>query len=155
MEKSPLARLHPELRNAIYDEVLVQEHPISVSSRTWLYDGERRPALAALLQTCRRIRDEAKGIFYSVNSFLITTISRRDTYDVLQIWLRALQYDTRKLLTRIFVNETVANAVVEDEELPWNEERLRDCREFMEDDKLLIGEARLFVRGEDGAWITG
>lgn len=60
-----LTRLPPELRNLIYEMVLLRSTPIRI--RTWRRDFVGRQA--PLLKTCRQIRNEALPIFYQSNTF--------------------------------------------------------------------------------------
>ena len=56
-----------ELRNRIYNEVLVSDNAIVISKRA------RTPYYQpALLRTCRQIRSEAISLFYSLNQFPAT-----------------------------------------------------------------------------------
>lgn len=61
-----LSKLPAELRNRVYELVLVHPNEIAVNSRKRLRDHK------ALLQTCKQIREEASKIFYALNSFRIT-----------------------------------------------------------------------------------
>lgn len=62
--------LPPELRNRIYadhftlvDEWFYSPYKVPVRYKSW----RDEPSVLALLQTCRQIRDEAEGIFFSAN----------------------------------------------------------------------------------------
>lgn len=67
-QSSPLLELPAELRNKIYFDVLVSEKPLGIAKQTHIYDVRHKAP--ALLQTCRQIREEARTIFYSNNTFL-------------------------------------------------------------------------------------
>jgi hypothetical protein len=62
---SPFGRLSPELRNQIYELVLLEAAPIDIIA-------EQRPAL---LHTCPQLRQEALGLYYHQNAFTFTTTS--------------------------------------------------------------------------------
>lgn len=81
-----LLRLPPELRNIVYEMVLVQQRPIEIKIKVDRVDDKRRrnlypdtlPAeqisyflvMPSLLWTCRIIRSEALRMFFSRNTFL-------------------------------------------------------------------------------------
>lgn len=62
---SPLLSLAAELRNTIYRLVLIPPHPIDVSNL-------RHPSEPGLLATCKQVRREATGMYYSENEFSIS-----------------------------------------------------------------------------------
>ncbi|KXL50065.1 hypothetical protein M433DRAFT_2347 [Acidomyces richmondensis BFW] len=93
---SPLLRLPPELRNQIYDEVLVQQANESFTI------GPKRLA-HPFLAVCRQIRSEGSGIFYANNKFRFndpevcieflrhcTSLRQREL-------IRELRYDTSQI----------------------------------------------------------
>jgi len=61
---SPLLSLPPELRTMIYELVLIEPSGVSVSPKV-------NPAQPALLAVCNSIRNEAVGIYFSLNNFEI------------------------------------------------------------------------------------
>lgn len=69
LETTPpgLLTIPPELRNRIYEEVLVEEKKIDLSHKDTKPPG--------LLSTCRQIRDEARKIWYFQNKFHLTVIA--------------------------------------------------------------------------------
>ena len=70
-QPSPFLDLPPELRNAIYREVLISDESIEAN----LTFRGANPGLGmrlGLLQICRQIRDEAHDIFWSENKFRFT-----------------------------------------------------------------------------------
>lgn len=74
MDHSPLARLPAELRNIIYELVLVQDEPIEIGWKRYGKSTVRHMRAtnyckAGLLQTCREIYEDCKGFVYSCNSF--------------------------------------------------------------------------------------
>ncbi|KAK5684304.1 hypothetical protein LTS10_004171 [Elasticomyces elasticus] len=59
-----LLDLPPELRNAIYEYVLVIEQPITITKTSkWTQPG--------LLRVCKQIRHEAASLYYNTNKFRI------------------------------------------------------------------------------------
>ncbi|KAI6857261.1 hypothetical protein KC343_g12703 [Hortaea werneckii] len=118
---SPLLKLSPELRNWIYDEVLISERIVRLTDDM----GKRTWSVPPLLQTCRWIRDEAMEMYYAQNSFLVGAVdvrdeefpSDRETYDftlalqeevcrvMLARWLKALPDDARSSLKQIFISD--------------------------------------------------
>ena len=69
---SPFFRLPLELRLRIYEDVLWVEETVSLKSSHQTYPQEPPSTILSLLGTCRRVSDEAAGIFYSVNELEIT-----------------------------------------------------------------------------------
>ncbi|KAK1063095.1 hypothetical protein LTR12_017342 [Friedmanniomyces endolithicus] len=65
LQTSRLLTLPAEIRNSIYDLILVREGRKRVLAPALPYDP-------ALLRTCRQIRQEAQGIFLHQNTFYIT-----------------------------------------------------------------------------------
>lgn len=89
MEHSPLATLPPELRNRIYELVIINAKPIRVSSthhhgrtKTWKPPG--------LLRTCRQIAAEATAAYYSRNTFTSQDTSDLGCEDSLFLWFLSL-----------------------------------------------------------------
>jgi hypothetical protein len=71
MDRSPRAKLPPELRCLIYDLVLISPYAIPILAcqhDAKVPSDDVRTALA-LLSTCKSIRREALGTFYSGNTF--------------------------------------------------------------------------------------
>ena len=86
-----LLRLPSELRNRIYELILIQEDQIRMpAGRT---EGDKR----ALLCTCHQIHDEAVGIYYGNNAFIADCGSWFLNAD-LTCWLRGLGWKKRLLL---------------------------------------------------------
>lgn len=95
MDNSPLARLPAELRNYIYELVLIETQPIEVNwgySNLWI--------APPLLQTCRQARSEAAPIYYSGSTF---TIMHVNTQTKLEAWLRTIGPDARRFLRQVRV----------------------------------------------------
>ncbi|WPH04692.1 Hypothetical protein R9X50_00758500 [Acrodontium crateriforme] len=78
MEASPFMKLSAELRNIIYELVLIRHDPIrilppssAVRFQPPLKDtGRANNHVLALTQTCRRIRHESWKLFYASNTFV-------------------------------------------------------------------------------------
>ena len=79
MDRSPLAKLAPELRNRIYEIVLKSEKPLKISlpvrghKRSTRNSSRKLPTLLSLVATCREVRDEALQMLYASNEFEIQT----------------------------------------------------------------------------------
>lgn len=74
MNLSPLSTISPELRNQIYELVLVHEHPVSITAdksssniRTTSFLPDSHAL--GLLRTCTQINSESTALFYGNNSF--------------------------------------------------------------------------------------
>lgn len=148
MDQSPFIRLPPELRDDIYEMVLVQDHPIGISQPP---DSKTsRVSFAALLQTCHQIRNEAIAIFYSSNSFVISTPGANFTRPCLKGWLGALEPETRLLIRRVFINEDNASIWRN-----WRQEmkRLMICKEFLTECGLGRCGVELFLKARNGGWM--
>ncbi|KAI7308404.1 hypothetical protein KC315_g13355 [Hortaea werneckii] len=113
---SPLMKLSPELRNRIYREVLVSGAIVRMTDTYG--NGEWSPP--ALLHTCRRIRREASGIYYSMNAFLFcsadfTLLDEEKDFEIpmqeeicrimIVRWFRALRRSARTAVQRIFIDD--------------------------------------------------
>lgn len=77
MEISNLNKLSAELRNAIYELVLVQDKPLVVCRKH--LTPELTAVQPALTRVCRQIREETLGMFYHGNTFVMEVISVFDT----------------------------------------------------------------------------
>ena len=82
--KCPFLDMPPELRNRIYHLALVHDGVVHVGR-----DSESLVKEHSLLATCTRVRSEATGIYYAVNTFRTTDIMFAED------WLK--QLDERKL----------------------------------------------------------
>lgn len=81
MDNSPLSRLPPELRNAIYELVLTFKDPIALAKRPMKYGAPISYVLRvlnsspnprnglALIETCNQIHQEAGNLIFSLNTF--------------------------------------------------------------------------------------
>ncbi|KAK5115830.1 hypothetical protein LTR85_009424 [Meristemomyces frigidus] len=71
MDQPPLIRLPAELRNHIYELALLRGHPVEIK----IYDDDVLSPVGydvlALTRTCKQIRHESTGLFYSINEFHI------------------------------------------------------------------------------------
>jgi len=66
-----LLTLPAELRNSIYAFALILDHAVYATDG----DGHEQES-PALLRTCKQIRTEAMGLFYSVNNMFIISIQK-------------------------------------------------------------------------------
>lgn len=74
MENSPLNKISAELRNQIYELVLMHEHPISITADDYVSDlratnFKLKSHPLALLHTCKQISNESTALFYGNNAF--------------------------------------------------------------------------------------
>lgn len=81
MDSSPLAKLSPELRNAIYHLALYERRPVAISPHYSVEPG--------LLRVCKQIRQEAELIFYDINAFSAMTQTNGEM-DHITNWLQRL-----------------------------------------------------------------
>jgi len=87
-QQSPILKLPPELRNAIYRCVLISDTPIDVSER----NENLTPCY--LLATCRQIRAEASKMYYSENTFSVSVNHESDAIsEFTRTWLRATSHN--------------------------------------------------------------
>lgn len=90
---SRLLSLSPELRNIIYEEVLVDTNNIEIPK-----DGKLgRPPL---LNVCRQVAEEASTIFYGLNRFKSTNNKLGD----LPLWLARLPLKLRRSINAIDIS---------------------------------------------------
>lgn len=105
MDNSPLGRLPPEIREAIYTYTLHFADGISINI------GGEGPQLRspkpseypqALTQTCKKIRAESLEIFYAQNVLRIRPYpgDPRDS-DILEAWLTSIGQKNRRAIQRI------------------------------------------------------
>ena len=114
----PLLELPAELRNRIWEQVIVKEGPISLAPASDLADGEELEtgAQPALSRVCRQIREETLPMFYAHNIFrlhpenmrrykasrskkpLLRSL-RRHTEKLRRIEIQACQHNNRYRLT--------------------------------------------------------
>jgi hypothetical protein len=90
-QTSRLLRLPSELRNRIYELVLIQPDAIR------LPQGRSESGKRDLLCTCRQIHDEAVGIYYGSNAFIADCGSWFLNVDLI-CWLRGLGPKKRSML---------------------------------------------------------
>lgn len=151
MENSPLSRLPAELRNNIWERVLLSCIEILVSDKS--YKQWRPPAL---LRSCRELRREASGLYYAGNTF---PLKCRDIFCVLNkflgsergsvgcakhvdmlllSWLSVLSASSRAHLRSVHLKDC-RNTVKE------GETRLAQRWEYLESLGLGLNEAALWV----------
>ena len=99
--RSPFLNLPAEIRNIIYDLVLVKAKPISVTDSQSVHTpagikrGVKQPSL---LRVCRAIRAETLSVFYSGNNF---TIGLSDYYGM--DWLQDMPRSNRALVKSVLI----------------------------------------------------
>ena len=93
-QPSKLLQLPSELRNKIYELVLIQPHAIRIPL------GQSESSKRALLRANHQIHDEAVGIYYGNNAFLADCGVWFLNADLI-CWLRSLGWKKRLLLKDI------------------------------------------------------
>lgn len=92
-----LSKLPAELRNRVYELVLVHRREIKVNSRQRLRDHR------AILQTCKKIRQEASKIYYTRNAFRIIlpmrSKPRRQT-----MFFKSAEFEASQHVTKLSIN---------------------------------------------------
>lgn len=92
-----LGKLPPELRNCIYELVLINEVPYGHCH----VDHKTYPEQPALTRSCKLIRNEALPFFYSKNTFMIDATSQRYV-EAARRWLRGLSKQIRKHIGQVY-----------------------------------------------------
>lgn len=103
-QQSPFLRLPPELRNRIYEDLLVSEEVVGVTSL-----GYHQWTPPSLLHTCHQIRSEASKLYYAANIFQICSRWHQDRLEgafEMQEWLHALCKPQQDMLRRIRIDWT-------------------------------------------------
>lgn len=107
--QSPLLQLPPELRNRIYNEVLIGESSVQIhqpcNDHTVKF-GNRFPP--ALLQTCRTIRGEANQLYFGLNTFILvceplSSLRACAWTSCLTKWLLLVGEEARSLLQKVYI----------------------------------------------------
>ena len=70
MDESPLGDLSPELRNHIYDLILITNSQLGILLR-------RAAQFSHLTRTCRQIRSETRELFFANNEFFAVCQSKK------------------------------------------------------------------------------
>ncbi|CAK1366565.1 unnamed protein product [Cercospora beticola] len=73
MDKSPLGRLSAELRNEIYQLLVLADKPLAVCKNH--STPESSATQPPITRVCRQIREESLGMFYHGNIFIMELIS--------------------------------------------------------------------------------
>lgn len=151
MDNSPLMRLPPELRNRIYDLVVIESQPITISIRKRRFGTPMRPP--ALLHNCRQLRAEASPVYYSSNIF-IAEEGQRSTLGPLETWLRMIGEEARGLVHRIHFNVYFLSPSLKDAK-----HESRCCEELMAMNSVVVPEGSIylpyFVRDDEWPWGKG
>lgn len=94
--------LPPELRNRIYNLVLVQNGTISVHlPKPDISRLEKVVKQPALLKVCKTVREEALPVFYGANRFTVNHLFYREVpreLEVVERWLGAIGPEKRAML---------------------------------------------------------
>ncbi|KAK5715099.1 hypothetical protein LTR15_010515 [Elasticomyces elasticus] len=117
-----LLKLSAELRNNIYELVLLSEDSIDIRTET-------QPAIA---RTCRQIREECIQIYYGQSKFeFVTASAQDDTLDDIAHWLERIGPEHCRVLSTIKIKTGVPNGLMLDDEdtthqkTPWARMPLR------------------------------
>jgi hypothetical protein len=117
-QNSLLLNLPPELRNRIYELVLVRHDLIEVDSNHAIYDTEdnveedkstiKEPPL---LRTCQMIRNEATPLYYSSNTFSCRYNYSSNAFPILIRWIRGRTPEKCAMLTDVRAGCWQSNAL--------------------------------------------
>ncbi|KAK5121500.1 hypothetical protein LTR85_005333 [Meristemomyces frigidus] len=108
---SPLLDLPPELRNWIYEAILIEPDPITVARPPLFRDWAAHP----LLHTCRLIRNEASQIYWSSNTFVPDSVADIDRMVAWLVMIGPRQYHMMRkmfLNDRYYLRETKAKMAI-------------------------------------------
>lgn len=138
MDDSPLARLPAELRNRIYELVLLYNDGVRMSMN---YRREWQPP--ALLHASRQVRAESSSIYYAHNTFQFLAWAsprpNKGMYDeVLVSWLRTLDAPSRASIRTINLHDGFYHEHDVDR-------RIQMCRKRLEKAGVRIKEAEIVV----------
>ncbi|GIZ43610.1 hypothetical protein CKM354_000682900 [Cercospora kikuchii] len=82
MDSWPFRKLAPELRNKIWELVLIHEDPIVVRNSVKTPGCRTKPEyLTALLQVCKESKNECSEMFYASNTFVLESFSGASSLD--------------------------------------------------------------------------
>ncbi|CAK1363560.1 hypothetical protein CB0940_04396 [Cercospora beticola] len=82
MDDWPFRKLAAELRNKIWELVLIHEDPIFVRSSVEPPGSRTKPEhLTALLQVCKESKNECSEMFYASNTFILESFSGASSLD--------------------------------------------------------------------------
>ena len=90
MENSPLDRLSPEIRNAVYAHTLKQDYICTIFpyERGFSYGKGVEPDLT---RVCKQIRQESQLLYYSINTFMVYVNSPCNrNHNKLSEWLESI-----------------------------------------------------------------
>ncbi|KAK5121501.1 hypothetical protein LTR85_005334 [Meristemomyces frigidus] len=104
--QSLLLKLPAELRNRIYEEVLLDSEFTNIRSR----GGISIWHAPAILQTCRTIRIEAKAMYYGSSIFFFSLPMNASRWaernlQHLKLWLHAIGAEQSSLLQRVYLDD--------------------------------------------------
>ena len=162
MSAARLLSLPAELRNCIYEHVLIDREPIS------LYFTHPADPIAqscsgpALLHTCRQIRAEATQMYYSKNLFVVKTWHAPNCDAVLKAWLRAIRPDSRALIKILRIDDDIYSLRPTETRREWEKflevrrKRLEDIDEVVKGMELQVRDrgpaSRL--KGYESRWVS-
>lgn len=95
---SPFLNLPAELRNWIYEALLLEPEPITVARPPLFKDWTAHP----LLHTCRQIRNEGSQIYFSSNIFVPYRVAE---IDFMVAWLKMIGFQQYRMLRKIYLDD--------------------------------------------------
>lgn len=112
MENSKLAKLSPELRNKIYDLVLIHPEPIELGEGSKYMSLTRRgySHLIALMHSCKQMQHECEPIFYSAKAFSIPYTTLEETLGTFRSFRNLIGPESSKALSKVIFEGQVGNA---------------------------------------------
>lgn len=144
MDNSPFSKLPTELRNQVYEMVLVDD---TSSIRVFHKPKECQPPFA-LLGTCREIRRQAAPIYYGQHAFFVFGHDRAEVNGVMVDWPRALGA-ARQLLRQIRIARATYSTASREKD------GLREIKDFLDGMGVPVGHVELIaLRGASG-WVQG
>jgi len=92
---SLLAKLSPEIRNLIYELALIEEADVEITVNRE----------AGLSETCRQIRQEFLGLYYSLNTFRAMVFGRDYcALDFIKRWLTHLGSRSCRHIRKVYID---------------------------------------------------
>ncbi|KAI5366357.1 hypothetical protein Slin15195_G078770 [Septoria linicola] len=106
MQSSSFAKLPAELRIIICEYALIEDGPITISSRYRLEGSTNNRT--ALVRTCKQMYEECGWMIYVLNTFQISIVERSSSYEdvaqLLEYWLAAIGSHNAGSLRKLIVD---------------------------------------------------
>ena len=113
-EPSRLLELAPEIRNHIFQYVLVSDEPVKVSVQLFTRRGRtlrRLLMLPGLINACKQLRHETQTIFFNENTFEITNAVLKERSDAPLLSLRTMHQNMGLGLSSMRVCQVIKKRV--------------------------------------------